>query len=719
MDEFSEHHLKDMLVRGRLKGLVPSAGVGSGFARDAFEEIALAHSQEAFDVKSLTEDYEIGLKFRLAGKKTFFGCYRLLGRQVSEKENSEYRVGWRKTKKRDELIATREYFPDKFGASVRQRSRWILGITLQTWAKVGWKGPLPVLYCLWRDRKALFAYPAVALGYLVAFYCLGRFLHAFFTEASWSFDNVFPAYSVLWYLVIANACIVAWRFLIKFSIVRSIYGVGHGLMAAPRFLVANVISLGATFKAVRQWISHKRTGRPLRWLKTTHAFPTTEALAQLHERLGELLVNREGVDPKEVELGLTLQRDTGLPLGEVLRLIGVINQPQLSRVLSAQFAIPVIQPDPAAIPLSLLAQLPEEDAVRMRVLPVGVNADGSVMVAVSNPLVAKTREVLEQVFGQRVKCGYACPELLERARFRAYRILSGEDALRKGERLGERLLRAGLLSQEQLQEALGEQLETGELLGELLRRRGLVADQDLGSVARGALARSGVRTVDPSDVCSEQFAKIGYALAALHTFVPCLSAESGTVLLAAAYPLPGEILQKISEKTGKPVDYFLASAMDVRVALALGSRSVWPEGIAGGVGGMDGVELAAMARLGCRPEEVSAVAEQARRNARSPVDEVAARSEYGSERVRALRSVILDIPLAPALDNRPSNSNRNSGVRQPSADEVEVVVEQLTPTIARRLAAFNAEQPVRFRLFSEDAASRTRDCESFHQSGVA
>ena len=44
MDEFVERHLKDLLVRSHIGGLVPSAGVGSAFARDAFEAIAITIS---------------------------------------------------------------------------------------------------------------------------------------------------------------------------------------------------------------------------------------------------------------------------------------------------------------------------------------------------------------------------------------------------------------------------------------------------------------------------------------------------------------------------------------------------------------------------------------------------------------------------------------------------------------------------------------------------
>jgi adsorption protein B len=56
IDEFAEHHLRDMPVREAMGGLVPSAGVGSAFARDAFDAVALANGPCPFDTESLTED---------------------------------------------------------------------------------------------------------------------------------------------------------------------------------------------------------------------------------------------------------------------------------------------------------------------------------------------------------------------------------------------------------------------------------------------------------------------------------------------------------------------------------------------------------------------------------------------------------------------------------------------------------------------------------------
>jgi len=37
------------------------------------------------------------------------------------------------------FVATREYFPRKFRAAVRQRTRWITGISLQSWQRHGWR----------------------------------------------------------------------------------------------------------------------------------------------------------------------------------------------------------------------------------------------------------------------------------------------------------------------------------------------------------------------------------------------------------------------------------------------------------------------------------------------------------------------------------------------------------------------------------------------------
>jgi adsorption protein B len=72
---------------------------------------------------------------------------------------------------------------------------------------------------------------------------------------------------------------LVWRSLFKIQFVRRLYGPGHGLFVLPRLVIANVIAVLAMACALRMYFRHRRTGEPLRWLKTAHAFPSAEALS--------------------------------------------------------------------------------------------------------------------------------------------------------------------------------------------------------------------------------------------------------------------------------------------------------------------------------------------------------------------------------------------------------------------------------------------------------
>src|ERR1044071_1458988 len=72
MDEFAEVHGKDILVREAMAGQVPSAGVGSCFSRRAVMALLADGDGIAFDVQSLTEDYDIGFRLRAKGMTEIF-----------------------------------------------------------------------------------------------------------------------------------------------------------------------------------------------------------------------------------------------------------------------------------------------------------------------------------------------------------------------------------------------------------------------------------------------------------------------------------------------------------------------------------------------------------------------------------------------------------------------------------------------------------------------
>ena len=79
-DEFAEYQLKDIPVRLRLGGFLPSNGVGCGFARTALERLAETREGRIFDPECLTEDYENGFRLHAMGYRQIFVPVRLDGR---------------------------------------------------------------------------------------------------------------------------------------------------------------------------------------------------------------------------------------------------------------------------------------------------------------------------------------------------------------------------------------------------------------------------------------------------------------------------------------------------------------------------------------------------------------------------------------------------------------------------------------------------------------
>ncbi|MCS7243037.1 MAG: glycosyltransferase [Candidatus Caldatribacterium sp.] len=171
-DEFAENHYRGPLAREAAGALVPSAGTGFIIARSVLERIG---EGDLFDEKSLTEDYKLSLCFARLGIPTHFfleGVERVLddGRVV------------------EEYIAIREIFPNTLREAIRQKSRWIYGISFQSFSL--WeilrnrRLSRMAKYSLYRDWKAKYANLLPFLGYAVfVFFLLSFFL---------SFPPVYP-----------------------------------------------------------------------------------------------------------------------------------------------------------------------------------------------------------------------------------------------------------------------------------------------------------------------------------------------------------------------------------------------------------------------------------------------------------------------------------------------------------------------------------------------
>ncbi len=241
IDEFAESHTKDVLVRARLGAPLPSAGVGTALRRDLVEN--LPHG-ELLNEKSLTEDYEMGVRVGLAGfKQDFAACFVMNDRG------------------RRDYIATREFFPKGFYRSIRQKTRWTMGITMQGWRNLRWQGTFLDRYFLFRDRKGIVTNPATLVGYLVL-------------PGAFEAGNLVGWASSLNKPVVVGISILAMnRMLQRILCVLRVYGPLTALMCLPRWPVACIINAAATFRAVKQHFESQWSGKAVRWVKTEHDLP--------------------------------------------------------------------------------------------------------------------------------------------------------------------------------------------------------------------------------------------------------------------------------------------------------------------------------------------------------------------------------------------------------------------------------------------------------------
>lgn len=318
MDEFAENHTKQMRVRELVAGALPSAGVGTALSRRCLDYIAEQRENQVFDISSVTEDYLMGLRLRdFPGKKIF------LQQEVRADPALKSRAP----------LATREYFPRTFRASVRQKSRWVMGISLQG-CDTSCLGGLGANYFLFRDRKAVFSNLAVALGYvLVLSWLAGLLVNRFTSLYLPPLIERGEIYAWLVYLVLV---IFLWRIVNRVLASWKIYGPLHGFLAVPRLVWGNIINACATWLAVKRYLHSRRTGTVPEWGKTAHAFPTEEQLRRYHRRLGEILLEKRLVRADRLEAALEKQKETGQKLGEVLVESGDLKPADLRRALEEQ-----------------------------------------------------------------------------------------------------------------------------------------------------------------------------------------------------------------------------------------------------------------------------------------------------------------------------------------------------------------------------------------------
>jgi adsorption protein B len=343
-DEFGEYQSKDIPVRRRLGGFLPSNGVGTGFGRVALERLAASRQGRIFDPECLTEDYQNGYQLHAMGYTQIFVPLRFEAAGP---------------------VATREYFPKRLRAAIRQRSRWVTGIALQGWQMNGWRAPWRQVYWFWRDRKGLVGNLLTPLANAVFLYGIARYL--WFSEG----DGAWPGSQIPHW--VTRFCVVTLWIAILQAAIRirccaRIYGWRFAAGVPLRMLWGNLVNSAATVTALWQfWGAHRKHSVPA-WQKTEHVYPGQVAAVEGKPRLGEVLVRMRCVSINDLEAAL-LSCPKGLRLGEHLMTSKRLSEEHLYQALSSQAGIPLGAPDPKEVHRLATRVLPAEAARRWKVMP--------------------------------------------------------------------------------------------------------------------------------------------------------------------------------------------------------------------------------------------------------------------------------------------------------------------------------------------------------------
>jgi bacteriophage N4 adsorption protein B len=332
LDEFSQLHYKDMVVREYLNRSIPAAGVGCAFSRNAFKVVAQHNNNQVFSIDSLTEDYDFGFRLKQYGLKQAF--VRLFMPRTITHFNKK--TGQQSTKTIKELVCIREFFPSHFNAAVRQKSRWVLGITLQGWEHLGWFGNIATRYMLFRDRKSIITNLANITGYLLVLIILGIWFILWLDQDAYRYPSLLEKGSTLWYLVIANAFLLIIRIAQRAYCVYQLYDYKQALLSIPRMVWGNLINFLATYRAIRLYTRYLVTGKLIAWDKTAHSYPSEDQLMAFKRKLGDLLLDRKLVSLEQLNEALTIQKQKPARLGEILREMGVLKEDDLNNLLRQQ-----------------------------------------------------------------------------------------------------------------------------------------------------------------------------------------------------------------------------------------------------------------------------------------------------------------------------------------------------------------------------------------------
>jgi adsorption protein B len=323
-DEFAENHYRTMGMRDSISAVVPSAGTGFVISRriiDAFGDAPM------FPEDSLTEDYKLSLTFAKLGYRVHYVLEKV------QRLTDSNLMKW-------DYIATRSIFPAIYKSAVRQKTRWIYGITMQSLRlrDIFAKGRLSFAgrYSLYKDLKSKIGNLMVLPGYLIFIYAV--------VSLFVPLPVMYPVYTFSWWLCVFLTGMMVFRQILRAAAIRNVYGfrsVFFSCLLPPlmpiRLVWGNIINMSATLCAWRQLffgIKKSNRNKKVAWAKTDHEFIDGQVLQVYRRKLGDVLLEKDFIVPDVLKRMLMISKERNVRLGDVLLQHQAVTEEQLAKALA-------------------------------------------------------------------------------------------------------------------------------------------------------------------------------------------------------------------------------------------------------------------------------------------------------------------------------------------------------------------------------------------------
>lgn len=322
-DEFAENHFRLLVARTATQAFVPSAGTGFVLRRDVLNEFK---DNDVFPVGSLTEDYKLSLELKQMGYDVHYALENVSRLKADGTVAREF-------------ISTRSMFPNTYKAAVKQKTRWIYGITIQTFKlrdilknkTLNFSSK----YSLYRDWKAKIGNLLLGPGYLIFTY--------FIISLFYNLPTMYPIFSFSWYLMLFLSIMMIERQILRFVAVKNVYGYKSALISSffppllPfRMVVGNTINFHSTMRAWLMNINRnkkKKSKKKPAWSKTDHEFLEDKILERYRRSLGDTLLYKGLIDSKELDKALNLSKANNEKLGITLNKLDLVSDEDIVKAV--------------------------------------------------------------------------------------------------------------------------------------------------------------------------------------------------------------------------------------------------------------------------------------------------------------------------------------------------------------------------------------------------